>query len=204
MPIIAFEGPDGVGKSSLVTALSEELGRRAISCELASFPGKAPGTIGKLVYEVHHNPKGRGLKSISATALQALHIAAHIDYLENASQRRSLVLLDRFWWSTVVYGKVSGANQPVILKLVEAEKLLWKRQRFAVILIAGKPYRSFKSWPRLHNEYLALARSEARKYPVYRFRNEGNLIDSAKRLANLLIGSVLPKLTTNIAHANYI
>lgn len=193
-PVIAFEGPDGVGKSSLVETLQNILTRRGISTQLSSFPGKNAGSIGKLVYQIHHNPRSHNVKKISPTALQALHIAAHIDYLETTKEQRSVTLLDRFWWSTEVYGRVMGANRSVIKQLVAAEQLLWRDRSFAVIHITGKPRRSLRHWPALNRAYRSVATREASLYPIYLFRNEGNLEQSAEHLADLLCEKVFPRL----------
>ena len=54
--LIVFEGPDGVGKSTLSLALADRLRARGLPCQHLSFPGKDAGTVGRLVYEVHHDP----------------------------------------------------------------------------------------------------------------------------------------------------
>ncbi len=77
--LIVFEGPDGVGKTTLAKALVKELIRRGTRCDYFSFPGRDPGTLGRLVYEVHHDPGKFGIHHIDPTSLQVLHIAAHLD-----------------------------------------------------------------------------------------------------------------------------
>ena len=80
--LVVFEGPDGVGKTTLAEALVGELTCRGTRCEYFSFPGKDPGTLGRLVYEVHHDPKKFGIRDINPTSKQVLHIAAHVDAIE--------------------------------------------------------------------------------------------------------------------------
>jgi dTMP kinase len=77
--LIVFEGPDGVGKSTLSQALAKKLTEVNILCEHLAFPGKEEGTIGRLVYDLHHNPNAFGLHKVTPASLQALHIAAHLD-----------------------------------------------------------------------------------------------------------------------------
>jgi dTMP kinase len=80
--LIVFEGPDGVGKTTLVqntVSLLEDLSIPFISL---SFPGKTPGTLGFVVDQIHHIPKQFQLDSIEPLALQALHVAAHLDTIE--------------------------------------------------------------------------------------------------------------------------
>ena len=56
--LIVFEGPDGVGKSTLSLALANRLKAMGLVCQHLSFPGKDEGTLGRLVYDVHHDPGG--------------------------------------------------------------------------------------------------------------------------------------------------
>ena len=100
--LIVFEGPDGVGKSTLSQALIKKLTDIDLPCEYLTFPGKEAGTIGRLVYDLHHDPEMFGLGKVTATSLQTLHIAAHLDVIEQRIQpalnEGQWVVLDRFWW----------------------------------------------------------------------------------------------------------
>ena len=88
------------------------------------------GTIGRLVYDIHHDPVQYGVEKITAASLQALHIAAHLDAIErlilpDLSEGR-WVILDRFWWSTWVYGRVARVERTTLDALIQAERLHWK------------------------------------------------------------------------------
>ena len=72
--LIVIEGPDGVGKSTVCRLLIDALTAQGTACELLSFPGKEPGSIGELVYRVHHDQKSLGVEKISPLARQALLI----------------------------------------------------------------------------------------------------------------------------------
>jgi thymidylate kinase len=128
--LIVFEGPDGVGKSTLSRALVGRLREMGLNCDHLSFPGNEEGTIGHLVYEVHHNPASFGLTAITDASLQALHIAAHLDEIERrimpALRGGSWVILDRFWWSTWVYGRAASVENPTLDALIQAELLHWR------------------------------------------------------------------------------
>ena len=84
---------------------------------------------GKLVYELHHEPSSHGVSVISPSSLQLLHIAAHVDAIENriapVLREGKTVVLDRFWWSTQVYGMVSGVPRPVLDGMIEIELAAW-------------------------------------------------------------------------------
>ena len=127
--LIVFEGPDGVGKSMLARSLCERLMDGGIRSKYTTFPGMCPGTIGPIIYDIHHDPASFSIRELSPTSLQALHIAAHLDAIER-SIMRSLndgvwVVLDRFWWSTRVYGSVSGVDRRVLDAMINVERLQW-------------------------------------------------------------------------------
>jgi dTMP kinase len=58
------------------------------------------------------------VSGLSSASLQLLHIAAHIDAIERRIKptlgQGRIVILDRFWWSTMVYGAVSGVSEALL------------------------------------------------------------------------------------------
>lgn len=195
--VIVLEGADGAGKSTLTEHLRLGLKKMGVSTHTASFPGKMPGSIGELVYKIHHNHRGEGIRKISATSLQALHIAAHIDFLERTKiNPKSILILDRSWWSTIVYGRKSQANPKVIGALVDAEKILWNTYRSVVVLVTGTKCEHSKTTKRLMREYSRLAKQEQTKYPIIKHLN----IEPAEASAKILLNALLPHLQ-NCSHS---
>ena len=127
--LLVFEGPDGVGKSTLVAETLRILRDKGIPFGTLAFPGKDPGTLGWTVDQIHHNPSSLGINSLTPLSLQALHIAAHLDHIEArilpALARGEWFVLDRFWWSTWVYGTANAVNPQVLDKLVATEQTAW-------------------------------------------------------------------------------
>jgi thymidylate kinase len=172
--LVVFEGSDGTGKSALSNGLVERLRSSGFNVLPLSFPGRSEGTIGRTVYDIHHHAEKYGISAIDPTALQCLHIAAHLDAITTrilpAVDQGRLVVLDRFWWSTLVYGLVGGANRSVISKLIEAEVTAWDRLFPKVLFLVDReqPLRAepMDTWNACRAEYLSLASSEARNYPV--------------------------------------
>lgn len=80
--LFVFEGADGVGKSTVSQLVTERLKNNGNSCLYLSFPGKEEGTLGNLVYQIHHDQKHFNIDAIVPASLQVLHIAAHIDAIE--------------------------------------------------------------------------------------------------------------------------
>lgn len=120
--IIIFEGPDGTGKTTLSKMLAEEL-----HAVYYAFPGQEPGSLGAHIYALHHGLFGD--MEICPESKQLLHITAHI----NALQTRILywlkegrtVVLDRFYWSTYVYGLNYGARASFLKEIIKLEQDYW-------------------------------------------------------------------------------
>ena len=180
--LIVFEGPDAVGKSTLVRYLRELLEQKQIQNESVSFPGDRPGTIGKLVYDLHHAPGKFGVERISPVGLQALHIAAHLDAIIQiilpAIDLGRWVVLDRFWWSTWVYGRAAGIDPKVLDSLVHIEKLQWGQCVPSVVFLIQR-MQPFGDKPRddefaiLSNLYGDLSISETGNYEIVTIADAG-------------------------------
>lgn len=129
--LYAFEGPDGVGKSTLVAATAEILRSRGWDIEAGAFPGNQAGTLGKLVYDLHHTPDQFGVSHLLPASLQLLHVAAHLEaihgWIARAVERGAIVLLDRIWWSTSAYGSAAGIPDPTLHAILATELLYWDR-----------------------------------------------------------------------------
>jgi thymidylate kinase len=96
-----------------------------------SFPGTDPGTLGELVYELHHG-RLEGAPSpdaVAPPALQLLHVAAHVDAIVRvigpALAAGDSIILDRYWWSTHAYARRSVSSETA-LRLVSAETPFWE------------------------------------------------------------------------------
>jgi dTMP kinase len=182
--LFIFEGPDGVGKTTITKHLEAYLNRHTYVCDLISFPGREFGTIGNLIYDVHHEPLKYGIETVTSTSKQVLHIAAHLDAIE----RRILpllnsgrhVILDRFWWSTWVYGRTSNISHDVLEKMIELERFCWKgvKPSIAFLLHRNAPLErevDFSNWKQLSKEYDLLASMESNDYSTVKIENEGEL-----------------------------
>ncbi len=83
--LIVFEGADGAGKTTLIQAIFDSLREVGVKVERLAFPGAEAGTIGRLVYDIHHQPESFGVGAITPASLQTLHVAAHIDAIQTTS-----------------------------------------------------------------------------------------------------------------------
>ena len=189
--IIVFEGVDGVGKSTLAQSLVRRLKESRIPSEYAAFPGRTPGTIGQVIYEIHHDPGVFGIEELSPASLQALHIAAHLDAIERAIMPAlndgTWIILDRFWWSTWVYGCVSGANRGVLDAMIGVERMQWNGTQPDVLFLIdrtdtatsqdGKEYRS---------AYRELYAAERDRYPVRVVQNDGSVASTMSEIITIV------------------
>ncbi|MHB8256606.1 MAG: nucleotide kinase domain-containing protein [Acidiferrobacterales bacterium] len=184
--LYVFEGADGVGKSELSRRFFEHLTTSGVDCEYLAFPGKDAGTLGKLIYDIHHESERFGIHEIGATSLQILHIAAHVDAIENriipALKAGRSVVLDRFWWSTKVYGIVAGAGQEILDAMVRVELLAWGniRPTMAFLIRRDKPLRQepLDTWKKWRTVYDSLAAEQAKHHDVHLINNNSSIDDS--------------------------
>lgn len=182
--LIVFEGPDGVGKSTLAAHLSTCLTQRGIKNSNFSFPGKVPGTLGNVIYQLHHEPRKYGLDSIHELSLQLLHLAAHVECITSQIQpallRGEWVILDRYWWSMWVYGKASGLSTAILSHLVEIESSHWCNENPTIFLIDRASLVDSKT-AKLRKEYRLLdSQQTVKSHPI---ENNGTVKES---LANIL------------------
>lgn len=181
--LIIFEGVDAAGKSTVCGQYLSSLENLGLSAKLLSFPGKASGTLGQLVYRLHHEPMSVGVNHLTPASLQALHIAAHLDAIESeivpSLNAGKTIVLDRYWWSTWVYGMVGGIREDILQSLIEAERLAWGRWQPDLVfhVTRSSPLRNepAETWGKLVCGYAQLVEREADKYPIHVLSNDGML-----------------------------
>ena len=186
--LIVFEGADGAGKSSVCNAYVAELRARDIPAKLLAFPGNDPGTLGRLIYDIHHRQRDFGVESITPLALQALHIAAHLDAIERviapSLESGEWIVLDRYWWSTWVYGNVAGASVELLDALINVERLAWAdwRPTLAYYVTRQYPLRPEPPdvWRRLQTTYAQIVAAEEGVTTVHVLQNEGAVTSTVR------------------------
>src|SRR5665213_1528514 len=191
--LIVFEGPDGVGKTTVSQALSAALQTRGVKTLWQSFPGKETGTLGSLIYQIHHQPESYCLNTLNAASRQLLHIAAHIDTIERVIRPALLdgtwVILDRFWWSTLVYGTVGGADPRSLMQMIGVEQVHWQGilPHIVILLERGEVSpNEIDTFAGLSNEYADLASAQSAVCHVERLRNDASLEDVLNNVLNLI------------------
>ena len=192
--LYVFEGPDGVGKTELSTRFAAILNERGVRAKRLSFPGKTEGSIGKVVYDLHHQPESFGVTKLASTSLQLMHIAAHIDAIENtilpALRAGTSVVLDRFWWSTKVYGLAAGMNKKVLAPMIDVELAVWGTVTPAAIFLIQRdtplrpePLDLWLKWTELYGRVSAQERLRTR---VVAIDNNQSVNDSIVQLSQAL------------------
>lgn len=193
--LVVFEGPDGVGKSTIISALSDHLKSSDIVHSSLSFPGKEPGTLGHLIYDLHHSPGRFNVEKMTDAAKQTLHIAAHLDTIERKIKPLLIagdhVLLDRYWWSTLVYGTISGVNVDFLDRIIDAERFCWGSFAPSLILVVDRQApinrdEDIHVWKKIRKQYRTVVAKENKTSSVKIIDNDGSLQDSIKNALSII------------------
>lgn len=199
MQVIVFEGPDGVGKTTQAKLLCQSLLETKVQSKFFSFPGCHPGTLGELVYRIHHSPEELALQRINPASLQILHLAAHIDAIENdiipAVADRNTVILDRYWWSLWVYGRIFGVHQDILDGMIEIEKMSWKKLAHPLVFFfeTDQPYRESvinDNWHEIRSLYQCLAEREAASGTVVTIPAHDDLMETHKTIHRYIMDNM--------------
>jgi hypothetical protein len=100
-----------------------------------------------------------------------------------ALESGEIVVMDRFWWSTVAYGKVSGMDPESLRLMIDLELHHWSPHRPTAIflLVRSTPARMEHS-SAVHNlledAYAELAATEKEKYAVHRISTARTIEES--------------------------
>lgn len=199
--LVVLEGPDGVGKTTLSLALCRSLREAGCQAEMFAFPGAAPGSLGQLVYSLHHEAQIYGVsEKPGVAALQLLHVAAHVDEVAKrvapALERGGVVVLDRYWWSTAVYGRVAGVSAAALNHMIAIEMEAWQGVRPSAVFLVQRKSQFISTaneaiHQRLRGAYARLARREATNYPVYPLDNNGELDSTTREIRDVLSRGLL-------------
>jgi thymidylate kinase len=184
-----------------------DLRKQNITVAALSFPGRELGTLGRVIYDLHHDPHRYGIAELTAESLQALHVAAHLDAIDRLIrpriERGETVMLDRYWWSTWVYGIDAGAKRETIDALIECERQHWGTLKPEVVILVTRrdslrPADAGESWERRMRLYAQIANQESERYPVRAIDNDSTEAEALSRIHATV--DLLRNTTTQSTH----
>lgn len=199
--LVFFEGIDHVGKSTICELIFKDFVQQGIACSAYSFPGKQDGTLGKLVYDIHHDKEGIfagnmeiNSRNIDSLSLQIMHVAAHIDLLNSKIipdiEAGKIVLLDRSWWSTFAYGIANGLSEDSLRDILQPElHILNGIPRNFVIYISRKEKEkdySEEKTSMIIQTYEKLC-TELHANDILKIENDGTIIDVVQKINDAII-----------------
>lgn len=193
--IYVFEGIDNVGKTTIVEKLKEKIWESmGCECVIVAFPGNEPKTLGSLVYDIHHNQAKYFETSLNETSLQLLHIASHIDLIQGKlrklSTERCIVLLDRYWWSTHVYGVAGELDSNIVQAILEPELIHWKDINVKKIFLLERENRERDYEDAKDRKIVELYRELASKESKCDIiDNNGSIEEAVTKIYNSIIGA---------------
>jgi dTMP kinase len=114
--LVAIEGIDGAGKTTVATFLTQFCGERGIACTLSKEPtGLKWGT------ELRRSASEGRLTMERETELFELDRRDHVERtIRPALSEGNVVILDRYYWSNAAYQGVKGAYPTEILQRNES------------------------------------------------------------------------------------
>jgi thymidylate kinase len=128
--------------------------------------------------------------------LQLLVTAAHLETIQSriipSLNAGRTVVLDRYWWSTWVYGRAAGVSREMLEALLAVEELAWSgivpMRVFLITRPATKGRRQARTIGQLSSRYRSLARRESArgKYPVSVLVNDGSIRDAIMKVRSQL------------------
>jgi len=187
--LFIFEGPDGVGKTSTINEVEKRLHIAGQDCVCLSFPGKEQGTIGAHIYKLHHDLARYDVSQISQLSLQLLHVAAHVDAIEQKILpmlgEGKTVLLDRYWWSTWAYGIAADIPAPQLEAIMTIERLVWRGVIPTTLFLLSRQQSLVPT--HLAHVYKDLVRQESDNYPVIAIKNEDTVDSISEEVAQLIL-----------------
>lgn len=191
--IYVFEGIDEVGKSSLIQLVSRKLSRSDIDHICVHFPGKNTGRLGELIDNIHNNQINGYDFDLSSLPLQMLHVASHIDLEEKvilpACNEGKISILDRFWLSTLAYGKLGGIGNKTLNNLVQIEREVLSEKDISRLFYITRSSSQTDFQTRLdmtYNEYI----KEYFKDRVVRIHNDDNLEKNSNYIVSLILEDI--------------
>ena len=192
--LIAFEGPDEVGKTSLASALAERLRYEGYVAEYVALPGHIVGTLGHHVYELHHHPSDFGVHQLDPVSIQLLHVASHIDQVARVIAptlaRGGTVVLDRYWWSAPVYAAAFGVPRHIVDAVANLERAVWRDVTAQIVFLVRRALPltnavSLETFARLRELYDAFAADE-RTHQVTMIENERDFASALETVEDIV------------------
>ena len=173
--IIVFEGGDQAGKKTQSTLLEKKLKSAKIKTKLFSFPDYST-PIGKEIDQYLH-----GKRKFSPQVIHCLLAANRwekVDEIKKAQQRNSIVIMNRYRESNLVYGLVNG------LKLDWLENLDLGLPKSDLVIVLDVPQTESFSRKRSNRDRFEknkdFSQNISRTYKKMAKKNKWKIIDATK------------------------
>ena len=173
--IIVFEGGDQAGKKTQSTLLEKKLKSAKIKTKLFSFPDYSTH-IGKEIDQYLH-----GKRKFSPQVIHCLLAANRwekVDEIKKAQQRNSVIIMNRYRESNLVYGLVNG------LKLDWLENLDLGLPKSDLVIVLDVPQTESFSRKRSNRDRFEknkdFSQNISRTYKKMAKKNKWKIIDATK------------------------
>lgn len=183
-----------MGKTTIAKRLANKLTGAGIDAVYVAFPDAEPGTLGAFVHLLHDNPEAAGVSvPVHATSVQLLHVAAHVDTIQRSIlpslKGGTAVILDRYWWSTWVYGLAAGIQEDILKGMIEVELAYWEGVLPDLAVLVQRRVRPSVQTEELWKLYERVGLEAKGNHPVQHLSNDGP-VDRAVEQIQAALGSV--------------
>ena len=131
---------------------------------------------------------------MNETSLQRLHISSHIDLIQRNMEKlrseRCIILLDRFWWSTYVYGLAGGLDSNIVQTILEPELVYWKNINIKKIFLLDRGNRERDYDEEKDKIIVGLYRELSSKdAKILIIRHDGSKEEALSKIYNIIVGA---------------
>ena len=97
-------------------------------------------------------------------------------------------MLDRFWWSTWVYGIAGGVSQENLTRMISIEKDFWDDivPDCLFLLRRSESENESQQQAKLSEEYGKLAKVERQSHPIVEIQNDSTIDQTLKTISDHL------------------
>lgn len=190
-----FEGPSGVGKTTFSTMAEEYLNQNGYKAKRlkTSYTSKEH-SLARHIDSILEQPEKYDISSINGISRYMLQTSRDIDVIKKMIRplldEGYILLLDRYWWSTYVFGKVDGFDEDLLNPIADIYKAYSKNREPKIIFniernSSLKP--GVEHWDKFTSAYNYLVQRECKHYNIVNIDNNHDHSIAFQQIINYIM-----------------